>query len=240
MAKRADPRFIITEHRPWRIWILSALLIVASGTIGWFLPHLISASLDLIADTSSSPAHLSAQEKISYLDQENARLRKSLAQTQRELKIEQHARMDLSTDLEALQNKIYELNRQLSAYKGLIKSLEDQGFHIQDFSISKTVTARLFHYHLVLTQGRKTAQLTQGQAQLVIYGVLNGRSAQFNLDSLSKANAINFKFKYFQILEGELLLPNNFKPTQVKITLYPNESSSKLAEKTFNWASIKN
>lgn len=239
MAKRAGPRLVIKEYHPWRGWLFSILLIIVSGTAGWLLPHWIPVSLELTSTNVPSPPILSLQKRLSYLEGENARLREHLTQTQRELEVEQHARADLSVNLVALQNEVLELKRQLSTYKGLVKSLEEQGLHIQALSVSKTATERLLRYRLVLTQGRKTEQLTQGQVQLGIYGVLNGKAARFKLDALSKGSPLIFKFKYFQILKGELLLPKNFKPTQVKIALLLKGHPSKLVERTFDWTLIE-
>jgi hypothetical protein len=155
------------------------------------------------------------------------------------LEIEQHARADLSANLVALQDEVLELKRQLATYKGLVKPLEEQGLQIQALTISKTAAERLLRYRLALTQGRKTEQLTQGQVQLAIYGILNGKPARFKLDTLSKGSPITFNFKYFQILEGELLLPKNFKPTQVKIALLLKDHPSKPVERTFDWTSLE-
>jgi hypothetical protein len=173
------------------------------------------------------------------LERENTRLQEHLTRTRRELEIEQHARADLSASLVALQDEVLELKSQLATYKGLAKSLEEQGLHIQALTISKTETKGLLRYRLVLTQGREMDQPAQGQVQLVIHGILDGKPTRFELGSLSKDNRLTFKFKYFQILEGELLLPRNFKPTQVKIALLPKDYPSKPVERIFDWASLK-
>ncbi|QBQ53467.1 DUF6776 family protein [Nitrosococcus wardiae] len=241
MAKRTDPRMVIREHRPWRGWLFSIALITVSGIAGWLLPSHLPPLLEQTSNNTPntpSPSALNSQERLSHLQQENIHLRERLAQIQRELEVEQHARADLSANLVNLQEEILGLKRQLATYKGLVKSLEEQGLHIQDLTFSKTATERLLHYRLVLTQGRKVDRLAQGQVHLVIQGILEGKSARFGLDTLSKGNPVTFRFKYFQILEGELLLPRNFKPTQVKIALLPEDNPSKLVERTFEWRSV--
>ncbi|ADE16590.1 conserved hypothetical protein [Nitrosococcus halophilus Nc 4] len=238
MAKRTDPRIVIKEHRPWRGWLFSIVLITVSGIGGWLLSsRLPPLLLEQTQGTPQSPA-LSSQEQLPHLQQENIRLRERLARLQRELEVEQHARADLSANLVNLQDEILGLKRQLATYKGLVKSLEEKGLHIQDLTLSKTATERLLHYRLVLTQGRRVDRLTQGQVHLAIQGVLDGKPARLGLDTLSKGIPLMFKFKYFQILEGELLLPRNFKPTQVKVALIPKDNPSQLVEQTFDWRSL--
>lgn len=238
MAKRTDLRVVIKEHRPWRGWLFSILLVTVSGATGWLLSFQPLPLLELGADGASPPPTLRPEGRLSYLQQENARLQEQLARTQRELEIEQHVRANLSANLAALQDQILELRRQLATYKGLAKSLEEQDLRIHDLTFSKTATERLLHYRLVLTQGRKMDQLTQGQVKFTLRGIVEGKPVRFEIDTLSKGTPLIFKFKYFQILRGELLLPRNFKPTRVKITLLPEDNPSQLVERTFDWSAI--
>ncbi|KFI23225.1 DUF6776 family protein [Nitrosococcus oceani] len=238
MTKNTTPRIIIKEYRPWRGWLFSFVLIIFSGAVGWLLSYRLSPLPEQAPNRNlSSPVPIS-QKKLSHLQQENSRLRKHLARLQQELEVEQYTRADLNANLVNLQDEMLELTRQLSIYKGLAESLEEQGIHIHDLKFSKTATERLLHYRLVLTQGRRMDHLTQGQVHFAIHGVLKGKPVRFELDTLSKGNPLRFKFKYFQILEGEVFLPKNFKPTRVKIALLPEEHPSKAVEQTFSWRSL--
>jgi len=240
IKRRGSSRHIIKEHRPWRGWLFSLLLIAVGGIAGWLPSHQSSAPPELISPNVSSPTVLNLQKQFTSLKQENTHLQEQLARAQRELEIEQHAHTDLSASLAALQDKVLALRRQLATYKGLMQSLEEQGLHIQALTISSTATERLLHYRIVLTQGRRMDQLTQGQAQFTIYGIVKGKPTQFKFGPPSKkGHSTTFKFRYFQILDGELLLPKDFKPTQVKVTLLPKNHPSKPVERTFDWASLK-
>ncbi|ADJ28821.1 DUF6776 family protein [Nitrosococcus watsonii] len=240
MAKNTAPRLVIKEHRPWRGWLLGFVLIIFSGTVGWLLSYWLPPLPKQILNSSNSPLPISiSQKQLSHLQQENSRLQERLARLQQELEVEQYTRADLNANLVSLQDEMQELTRQLSVYKGLTESLEEQGIHIHDLKFSKTATERLLHYRLVLTQGRRVDHLTQGQVHFVIHGALNGKPGQLELDALSKGNPLRFKFKYFQILEGEVFLPKNFKPTRVKVTLLPKEHPSKVVKQTFSWKSLE-
>lgn len=239
MAKNTAPRIVIREHRPWRGGLFSLFLIIFSGAIGWLLSYWLSPPPER-APNSDLPSPVSiSQKQLSHLQQENSRLREHLTRLQQELEVEQYTRADLNANLVNLQDEMLELTRQLSAYKGLAESLEEQGIHIHDLKFSKTATERLLHYRLVLTQGRRMEHLTQGQVRFVIHGALNGKPARLKIDTLSKGNPLLFKFKYFQILEGEVFLPKNFKPTRVEIALLPKEHPSKAVEQTFRWRSLE-
>jgi hypothetical protein len=244
MGKQTEPQIIIKEHRPWRGWFFGILLVIGGGMAGWLLSPQSIALLERAAEKNQAPPPKpisSLPEPHPKLEQENIRLQEHAIRIQQELKIEQQTRADLSANLIALQDEILELKRQLATYKRLVKSLQEQeqGLHIEELTFSKTATERLFRYRLVLTQGHNRDQFNQGKIEVAIRGIMGGEAAKLNLDTLSKGNPLTFKFKYFQILEGELLLPAHFKPTQVEVALLPQEDSARPVVQTFAWASLE-
>ncbi len=239
MVKRVDPRMVIKEHRPWREWFFSILLVAVGGMVGWLISVPFTKLVELTPDESILPSAHNPRKLLSQVERENARLRESLARIQWKLAVEHQTRLDLSGIVSALQNEIMELKGQLATYKDLVGSPQEQGLHIQSFTLSKTETERLLNYHLVLTQGGRRDQLTQGKGQFFIYGVLNGKPARLELNTLSKGVPLTFEFKYFQIIEGELLLPNNFNPTRIRVVLFPEDDPSVPIERAFDWASLE-
>lgn len=237
-AKRADPRMVIKAHRPWRKWLFRILLVISGGIVGWLLPAQITQLLGPTPDESALPSAHSSRERLSQVERENIRLRKSLARIQQRLEVEHQTRINLGSALSALQSEVLELQNQLAIYKGLVKPLKEQRVYIQSFTLKKTEIEQLLSYRLVLTQGGRRGQFTQGTGQLSIYGVLDGEPVQLDLGVLSKEMPLTFKFKYFQILEGELLLPDNFKPIRLKVALFPEDESSGPVERDFDWASL--
>jgi len=67
---------------------------------------------------------------------------------------------------------------------------------------------------------------------------LNGKKKSYALRQLSddiRDYGIKFKFRYFQEIEGDLLLPDGFTPESVEVELQSNSSKSKRVEKVFPW-----
>lgn len=230
---------VIKEHRPWRKWFFRILLVALGGIAGWLLPAQITQLLEPAPDESSLLAVHSLRKLLSQAEQENARLRESLAQIQWKLEMEHQTRIELGSALSSLQSEALELKSQLAIYKSLVKPLKGQSVHIQSFTLRKTKTKRLLSYRLVLTQGGKRDQFTQGKGELSIYGVLAGEPVRLGLGDLSKGAPLAFKFKYFQILEGELLLPDNFKPIRLRVALFPEDKAYAPVEQAFDWASLE-
>ncbi|MET0815649.1 MAG: DUF6776 family protein, partial [Pseudoxanthomonas sp.] len=48
------------------------------------------------------------------------------------------------------------------------------------------------------------------------------------------APGVEYSFKYFQRVEGDLVLPADFKPTRVAVRLVPQSGSA--VEQSFSWA----
>jgi len=46
------------------------------------------------------------------------------------------------------------------------------------------------------------------------------------------------KFKYFQTIEGDMVLPQGFVPSSVLVDLKPSGSDKNSITKTFNWMEI--
>lgn len=229
---------VIKEHRPWRKWFLRILLLAIGGIAGWLLSAQITQLLEPAPDGNSLLAVHSLRKLLSQTERENTHLRESLAQFRWKLEVEHQTRIDLGNALSSLQSEVLELKSQLAIYKSLVKPIKGKSVHIQSLALRKTKTKRLLSYRLVLTQGGKRDQFTQGKGELSIYGVLDGEPAQLGLDDLSKGTPLAFKFKYFQILEGKLLLPYNFKPIRLKVALFPEDEAYAPVEQAFDWASL--
>ena len=78
--------------------------------------------------------------------------------------------------------------------------------------------------------------MVSGQASLVVQGTIDGEDAQLSLADLG-ANSeapLNFRFRYFQDLDGVLNLPENFVPQAVIVTVRTIKGPS--VDRSFPWA----
>ncbi len=88
---------------------------------------------------------------------------------------------------------------------------------------------RHYFFRIVLQQeARKHAQL-KGSLAAAISGMMDGAPVEYSLAELSEDYGdagIPLQFRYFQSIEGQLVLPEGFEPTEVKVlanTLKPNK-----------------
>ena len=83
-------------------------------------------------------------------------------------------------------------------------------------------SAGTWQYAVVLTQNLNRGAISQGQMRFTVEGVKNGKLATISWDELhqrSKVPGQDYSFRYFQQLTGSVMLPTDFTPQRVRVTL---------------------
>ena len=171
----------------WRLfWIL---LLLSSGFLlaYWFFADKDAAAL---------------QREISRLQQENTELRTQAIHVERQQQVSTVAQGSLAKDLTSLQEENVRLKEDMAFYKSILE--ESSGvaaIKLHDFKVSHSGRVGEYQYRLLLVQSGKHDKNVQGNVQLTLVGVQNGRSMTQPL-TVSKVN-----FKYYQPLEGKFVVP---------------------------------
>jgi hypothetical protein len=95
-----------------------------------------------------------------------------------------------------------------------------------------------YKFKLVLTQVGANQRFISGLAGVNVVGILDGKQKVYGLRDLSEDiqdYGIKYKFRYFQEISGELVLPKGFIPESVDIVLQSNGSKAKRIENNFPW-----
>ena len=50
-----------------------------------------------------------------------------------------------------------------------------------------------------------------------------------------KTDAVKFRFRYFQNINGEMILPEGFQPREVMVVAQSSGRNAQRLEKTFDW-----
>ena len=81
--------------------------------------------------------------------------------------------------------------------------------------------------------------MVSGRVRIDIEGILDNRPVNLRWAQISDGEAPEpaFRFKYFQQLEGYLVLPDGFDPVRISLTL-ESKSQRKPVVRTFDWASL--
>lgn len=179
------------------------------------------------------------QGQISELEQQHSALREQSAVQERSGQIERQAYKQLEGTVTGLQDEILELKGELAFYRGIV-SPEDasKGLNLQDFELSAGAQAGQYHFKVVLTQVLNNGNVARGNLRFEVAGLHQGEQKSYTLEQLSDSKdkeGLAFRFKYFQIIEGDFMLPDEFEPIKVNLIVTPKSSTHKKLTQAFDW-----
>jgi hypothetical protein len=181
------------------------------------------------------------QQKLLKIDKENRELREQNAVLEQSKQIDKNAYNDVNGTLKRLQDEILELKEQVAFYRGIVSPTQAaSGLNIARFQLNKLDTDAGYHFKLVLTQVKKNNSLIRGRANILIDGLQDGEPKQLNVSKLmgNSSPILRLQFKYFQTIEGDMVLPNGFTPSSILVDIRPSGRGHKDIKQTFNWMDI--
>ncbi len=232
-------RLVVTRHAPWRMPLLAigALLFTLGG--GYALYSLGHHHGFHETDVAATERHELRQAR-SQLEQQNTQLRERLAMLERSAQVDRQAFEEVSTDLRELQQALAEIREEVAFYRGIV-SPEDSasGLRLQSFRLQRTSGDRTYRYTLILTQVLNNTRAVDGSIALTVEGILNGEPVSYPLERIAVDNgrsALAFNFRFFENLEGDILLPEGFTPLRVHVQVRPNGRGHAELSSSFDWS----
>lgn len=169
------------------------------------------------------------QQKYDSLIQEADHLRRQVANYQLNTEIDQKANEDIRRQLMQQTIQIAALERDITVYRGMMSSGRNsnpQGISIGVFHVTRTAQPDTYHYKLVLQKLAAMDDSFEGNMSIKISGnqLLDGEEKvrSISLHELSDqypSEQIGLSFKYFQNVEGDLVLPGGFKPNKIELLI---------------------
>jgi hypothetical protein len=96
-----------------------------------------------------------------------------------------------------------------------------------------------WHYTATLTQNLNRGAVSSGRLSLAVEGTRDGRLEQLDWAALRQdpgAAGVEYSFKYFQQVEGEIILPPGFEPLRIRVRLTP--ASGAPVDQTLPWDEV--
>lgn len=223
MAK--DTAYIVTQRRPYQ-WLLFLLFAV---TVTIALQWLINQQLN--AAQRSELTTLQQQNTVLHnerdiLQQQNQQLLVELNDQQQMLAMSKVTDQQLRSDLEQLQNKVIELNKELLFYQNITQGTASSELQIRELHLSPVNDDHAtFHYRIVLTQGKKINQPISGTLTVNL-ALADKKSREIRQHAI--------KFRHVQVVEGAIQLNENESPSSLLITL--KQGKKTLTERDFDWS----
>lgn len=217
-----------------RFYIICLVVLGATAYVGFLLGNL---------ERDSQAAKIRGLEQsLDDLNTDNNAVTKRLNITGVELEVERLAGQNTQLTIKEMLEKNNELRRELSFYqKVMAPELEEEGFTIESLNIEGTNSTNFFRFALVVMQRDKRKNYVKGQARLALLGSLSGKPQRLDLLELaSLGDKVEFSFKYFDVIEGEVVLPEGFVPEKVVVNTQLAEAKwgKGSLQRTFDWQDL--
>ena len=182
----------------------------------------------------------SLESTVQNLQSENNALNKKLNILRVELDVALLAQQKTFDEIKQSIDREKALQKDIAFYQQVMApELTMQGFVIDAFNVEKTLSDRVYRFEVVMLQRDKIKNTLKGNLDITLVGSEAGQSKQYSLASLlvDPQQTLTFGFKYFQVLDGQIQLPEQFQPERVLIQSEIFQFNRKKGElqSTFDW-----
>jgi len=164
----------------------------------------------------------------------------TVLQTSQEIDRETYALVE--SNLSELQLRIQSQEEELAFYQGII-SPEDgyAGLRIQSINFTAAELEQHYILRLVLVQSISHDRRVTGVVRLHIEGSRAGEADELSPDEIlidPETGNIPYAFRYFQGLQGVVVLPADFVPDQVNVEIRPQGAGGRPILHSFEWSTV--
>lgn len=229
---------VVVPYRPLQTFLWRAtfvVVLIAAAGAAYF--HGFTEGARENGDARSERDAL--QNAVARMEAENATLREQLLNLEQSGDVDQQALDNVQQTIVALREKISQLEEDVLFYKQIMSPENDEsGLVIGQLDLVATDVPGTIRYKMELKQQGNNENLINGHAQVNVLGMRDYQEIAIPLKDLSaavKEENIRLQFRYFQNIEGELVLPENFEPTKVQILAVAEGDNAKTVQKSFGW-----
>lgn len=229
-----DSAFVVVPRRPgerlrraalWLGWPLSLLLLAL-----WMQHRAGPGAVALRAE------HAELQKRHAALVAELEGHKQQAATLARSDQISRAANLDLQQTLAERDAEIAALRADVQFFERLVGATgQRRGLGVHEARFHPEAGGS-WRYTLTLTQNLNRGAITRGRMRFAVEGVIAGELATLDWERLRQAPGDpgqDYAFRYFQTLEGSIVVPADFTPQRVRITL---DGGGQAVESTLPWA----
>jgi hypothetical protein len=178
----------------------------------------------------------SARSRSDAADRDTEALKAKIAMLERSEQVAKAAVGDLQQTLRDREEEIESLRSDLAFYGRLVGGDRAEGLAVHVLKVSRVVDSGAWNFVATLTQNFKRGQDTHGHLTLAVEGVQNGKLATLDWAALTQGqnpSGIEYRFKYFQRVNGTIMLPGGFQANRVRVRA---DGDTGHAEQDFAWS----
>ncbi|VAW89461.1 hypothetical protein MNBD_GAMMA17-1059 [hydrothermal vent metagenome] len=240
MAVKGSRPVVVKHHHPLKKSLCYVAVVLALLVGGWLLFDygLSRAGFDR-AQASEERDQL--RNRIQQLEAEVTTLSAQKAVHKHAREIDRHAYDQVDNLLKAQQSKVLELKEEVIFYRGIVGSSDQvRGLQILSFRLESNGGERNYRYRLIINQLEKSNRVIKGRVKLSIIGLQGDEQVELSHAKVTKREAVGelFRFKYFQELDGDIVLPEGFVPLRIKVKAKSSGKKPKSIERIYSWSEL--
>ena len=165
-------------------------------------------------------------------------LEQQVATLTRSDQISRQANADLQGTLAERDEEIASLRADIAFYERFVgATAQRHGLSLHELVLEPQRDPQLWHFVATLTQNLNRGAVSTGRLQLSVEVSDGGRMRKLPWSELRQqkdAPGVEYSFKYFQQVEGDIVLPAGVKPVRLIARLLP--SSGQPIEQSLTWS----
>lgn len=224
-APTPDPRFVIVPARrhPW-LWagLIAVLWLASLAAVWWLAGGQGTTGAAGVAPAVPAQAVQQSQQQLATLQMSD--------------RISRQANRELQQTLAEREEEIAGLRADVAFYERLVGATgQRKGLNVHEIQMRRDNDGS-WRYTATLTQNINRGAVSKGDLTLSVEGTRDGKLVRLDWGQLlqnPQAPPQRFEFRYFQRLEGSVLLPQGFVPGRVIARLRVDGGSN--AEQAFAW-----
>jgi len=155
------------------------------------------------------------------LRDDNLKLSQELVKTNFQLTIERETIKEMNDSALNLQSNLIEQQLALRFYQKIMApEFTTNGVNIEKVIIEAGISARHYRFEVLLAQLEKRKRYVKGSVKLLLIGSQDEKPLNIDLMSLTqRKKALTISFRYFQHLKDDFVLPADFMPEKLRVTI---------------------
>lgn len=184
-----------------------------------------------------SPAPQNARDRLETQQRRIDALEQQVATLSKSDQVSRDANRELQGTVAERDEEIAALRADVAFYERFVgATAQRRGLTVHELQLQPQ-DAQAWHFTATLTQNLNRGAVIGGRLTLSVEGTQGGRMRQLDWNALRQqpaAPGVPYSFKYFQQVEGDILLPPGFRPVRIAVRLVPQGGAA--VEQSFTWA----
>ena len=231
-------KMVVVPHRPWRTRLALfafSVVLVLPALFGYYFGHYRA----LAQQGDAMDQRDALEREVQSLRNGNAVLEGQNLSLQQAASVDKEALSSVQRTIVSLRSQISQLEEDVLFYKQVLSPGNDEtGLVIGQLDLVAGEGLGDIRYRLELKQQGNNDNFIRGHVNVNVIGLQDGEEVTVPLRDLSDSVGdldIKLQFRYFQNVEGQLLLPAGFEPQKVRIVAVAEGENAKTIQKSFGW-----